>query len=124
MNRAGPRCVDGTRRRLLLCALAAGSGVGWMLPGPAARFARCVRQLLRANRRADADTALARAVVFGDRCCASTVDHWSDSQLRRTIRANIAADYRSGRIVNQAGWRVAVTEARALELMRRLRFAG
>jgi hypothetical protein len=124
MNRATPRCVDGTRRRLLLCALAAGSGVSWLLPGPATRFARCVRQLLRADRRADAATALARAVVFGDPRCASTVDHWSDSQLRRTIRANIAADYRSGRIVNQAGWRVAVTEAQALELMTSLRLAG
>ncbi|HVY80272.1 MAG TPA: hypothetical protein VG994_04760 [Steroidobacteraceae bacterium] len=115
------QCKSPKRREVLRYALAGGV-VAMAGTGLASRaFLPEIRRILAES----ADTtsavrALARAVVFGPRAVPVAIDRWSNARLRHRIRSNILADYRQGRIVAVASWRISATEADALELMRRL----
>jgi hypothetical protein len=60
----------------------------------------------------------AREVVFGSAHSVTLIESLADAQIVDSIRSNIAADYRAGRLVDLQGWRIAATESHALALLR------
>ncbi|HEU4625009.1 MAG TPA: hypothetical protein VG994_11810 [Steroidobacteraceae bacterium] len=115
------RCKSPKRREILRYALAGGV-VAMAGTGLASRaFLPEIRRILGDSAEdTSALRSLAQAVVFGPRAVPVSIDRWSNARLSHRIRANILADYRQGRIVAVASWRISATEADALELMRRL----
>ncbi len=116
MSRKRESGPDAARRTLLLLALCAPiAGV----PFESGNLIGRIRHLLKhPPRRGGRQLALAKEIVFGTSDPAVIRTIWSEAQLASTIRANIAADYLAGRIVDENFWQISATEARALELMR------
>jgi hypothetical protein len=115
MNDRGP---DSARRTLLLWALCAPAAA---LPFASNSLIRRIRHLLEDPRSGSrSQLALARAIVFGDSPLTVSFGTWSDARIASTMRANVAADYLAGRIVDENFWQISATEARALALMRSL----
>jgi hypothetical protein len=116
MSRNRETGPDAARRTLLLLALCAPAAG---LASESASLIGRIRQLLEyPPRRGGRPLALAKEIVFGASNAVATGTIWSEAQLASTIRANIAADYLAGRIVDENFWQISATEARALELMR------
>ena len=116
MSRNRETAPDAARRTLLLLALCAPVTGLWFASGS---LIGRIRQLLEhPPRRGGRQLTLAKEIVFGSSDAAATRTIWSEAQLASTIRANIAADYLAGRIVDENFWQISATEARALELMR------
>ncbi len=118
------RAPDPMRRRLLVGILATGSAQAMLAATPILATQRQtlmgqIRDLLDRPGRHDAQlVALARQIVYAGEEPDFRWKRCSDAQLARTIRANIMADYRTGRIVDESRWQISATEACALRLMR------
>jgi len=109
-----------TSRRSLLLGAVSGCVLA-VLPALPARnelLAR-IRHVLAQSTRAHPDeVARAREVVFGSARIATPIESLGDAQIVDSIRSQIAADYRAGRLVDLQGWRIAATESQALALLR------